>query len=560
MNKFLRIISTLFILCLTAALSLQASTGTTDRVNRLFSPWDKPDSPGCALAVVREGKIIYERGYGMANLEHHVPITPESVFYVGSVSKQFVAMCIALLVQKGKLSLQDDIRLYLPELPAYKNPILIKHLIYHTSGLRDYLELESLIGMPFGFYHEDDVLELISRQKELNFSPGEKFLYSNTGYFLLALIVKRVSGKSLNEFAQKNIFKPLGMKKSCFHDDYRMLIPGRASGYFPAGKNKFFNFISAFDCVGSGGLYTTVRDLYLWDQNFYHKKVGGKEVLDMMHTRGKLKSGKEIDYAFALSLGQYKGLKTVSHSGALGGYRSALIRFPEERFSVICLSNLSSFTPARLCYQVADIYLASRLREEKKEKIEINFLDISREKLRARTGTFYSVENKVVYRIFMRRKHLCLETNGKSYRLGALSENEFLVINFPYSLKITFTRHREGKPWVLEVHRKGEEPIILKKGDFKPLSPDELEEYTGDFYSQELGIKYSITLKDENLWFVHKNAPKNPFLPLFKDMFKVRNLTLSFTRDKEGRISGFSLDTARVKNLKFIKIHSPGHP
>ena len=274
----------------------------TVKVNRLFAPWDKPDSPGCALAIIKDGRLIYKRGYGMANLELNVPITPQTVFYVGSCSKQFVAFCIALLAQQKKLSLDDDIRKYIPEMPDYGMPITINHLIHHTSGLRDYLSLEEIAGIPLGFYHQQQALKLIARQRALNFRPGEEYLYSNSGYLLLAEIVARVSGQSLASFAQEKIFKPLGMKNSRFHDDYSKLIKNRASGYFPdnEGKDKFKNFISTFDCVGSGGLYTSVEDLFLWDQNFYHHHLGGPDLTQMMEKPGRLNNGQKLHYGFGL--------------------------------------------------------------------------------------------------------------------------------------------------------------------------------------------------------------------------------------------------------------------
>jgi CubicO group peptidase (beta-lactamase class C family) len=276
MKRLYRLKTILTAILLLVFVSSAIADKKTDAVDKLFSQWDKKDSPGCALAVVKDGKIIYKQGYGLANLELNIPITPQSVFYIGSVSKQFVTMCIALLAKQKKLSLDDDIRKFVPELPDYGPPITVRHLIHHTSGLRDYLTLLGIAGIDYGTYHQDDVVELVARQRELNFAPGEEYLYSNSGYFLLAVIAERASGKSLREFAEENIFKPLGMKNSHFHDDYRMLIKKRASGYFPDGKGKYRNFISTFDCVGSGGLFTSVEDLFLWDQNFYHHKVGGK--------------------------------------------------------------------------------------------------------------------------------------------------------------------------------------------------------------------------------------------------------------------------------------------
>jgi CubicO group peptidase (beta-lactamase class C family) len=391
----------------------------TDKVDKIFAFWDKPVSPGCALAIVKDGEIIYKRGYGMANLENKVPITPESVFYIGSVSKQFVTMCVALLVQEGKLSLDDDLRKYIPELPDYGSMITIRHLIHHMSGIRDYLTLEDIAGIPFGFYHEEDVLELIARQKELNFRPGDEYLYSNSGYFLLSVIIHRASGKTLRQYAHENIFKPLGMKSSRFHDNYTELIQNRASGYLSEGGGKYKNFISTFDCVGSGGLFTSVEDLYLWDQNFYHHKVGGQEVFDLMHTVGTLNNGKKLDYAFALEIKHYKGLNTVSHGGSLGGYKSAFFRFPENNFSIIILSNLSSFNPSMLSNRVANVYLAEFLTEEKEKPAKIqevgkrpqtgissNAEAPNKIQLSEYQGQFYSEELQVTFDIKLKEDKL----------------------------------------------------------------------------------------------------------------------------------------------------------
>ncbi|MCK4495963.1 MAG: serine hydrolase [Candidatus Aminicenantes bacterium] len=444
-------LSTIFtIILLLILVSSAFANERTDKVDKLFARWDKPGSPGCALAIIKDGKIIYKKGYGMANLEHNIPITPKSVFYIGSVSKQFVSMSIALLAKEGKLSLDDDIRKYLTEMPDYGTPITIRHLIHHTSGLRDYLTLLGIAGIDFGTYHEDDAVELIARQKQLNFEPGEKYLYSNSGYLTLAVIVKRASGKSLREFSDENIFKPLGMENSHFHDDYTMLIKNRATGYFPAGKGKYKNFISTFDCVGSGGLFTNVEDLFLWDQNFVHKKVGGQDVFDLMHTKGKLNNGKELDYAFAITIGSYKGLKTVGHGGALGGYKSSLLRFLEQNFSVICLSNLSSFNPSRLSRQVADIYLADQFKEDTKpevkpveeEKFEEKFIELSEEKLKEYVGDYESEELQVTFRLRLKKNKLYfVHRNAPKPPLVLTLKDKFNI----GSMKLHFIRDEEDK-------------------------------------------------------------------------------------------------------------------
>ncbi len=416
-------------------------------LDTLFVRWDRSDSPGCALAVVEDGQIVCKKDYGMANLELDVPITPESVFYTGSVSKQFVAFCVALLAEQGKLSLDDDIRKHLPEMPDYGSQITVRHLIHHTGGIRDYLELEDIAGIPFGTYHEQDALNLIFRQKELNFKPGEENSYSNSGYFLLGVIVKRVSGKSLREFAHENIFKPLNMKNSRFHDNYTELIAKRAAGYYDRGEGEYRNFISTFDCVGSGGLFTSVEDLFLWDQNFYNPKAGGESVIDLMHTPGFLKDGTKLDYAFGLVMGEYRGLRIVEHGGSLGGYRADLLRFPDQRFSVILLSNSSSFNPSRLARQVADIYLADEFEEDKpkppkRSTQKREAIDIPEEKLMEYEGQFYSEEILAGFEIALREGHLYMRRDGDlAVPLQAVSNDKFRVRGWT----IRFIRDAKGQ-------------------------------------------------------------------------------------------------------------------
>src|SRR5215471_8127646 len=360
----------LWICCLgISALAQETPTATagektiTARVDEVFSRFDKPESPGCALAVIKDGRIIYQHGYGMSNLEYGVRISPTSIFHVASISKEFTAMAIVLLAQQGKLSLDDDIRKYVPEVPDFGRRITIRHLIHHTSGLRDQWSLLEMAGWrEDDVITEGDILDLISRQKALNFKPGEEHVYSNTGYTLLAVIVKRVSGQSLREFADANIFKPLGMNRTHFHDDHSMIVKDRTSAYEtrPGGGLKVS--IPVFDTYGATSLFTTVEDMAKWDQNFVDKKVGGEAGIDQMLSVGVLNNGKKLTYAFGLSLGEYKGLKTVGHGGSDAGYRADFVRFPDQRFSVVCLCNVSNSNPSMLTRRVAEIYLDDQLK------------------------------------------------------------------------------------------------------------------------------------------------------------------------------------------------------
>ena len=297
----------------------QRTDTTIPAVDAIFAPWDETGSPGCALGVVEDGEFIYERGYGFANLDWGIPSATDTVFYVGSVSKQFTAAVIALLAEEGAVDLDENIREYFPEIPKYVRPITVRHLVHHTSGLRDIYTLMSLAGIRLeDVFTDEQAIELIAAQRETNFEPGSEYLYSNSGYFLLAQLVERASGKTLREFAEERIFAPLGMEDTHFHDRPSHIVDRRAisyqdsdvdfDNYIATGHREFqVSYLGNFDKVGAGGLYTTVRDLLLWDRNFYSGDVGAKPFLDLIHTRGVLNDGSEITYAFGLTVDEYRG-------------------------------------------------------------------------------------------------------------------------------------------------------------------------------------------------------------------------------------------------------------
>ncbi len=423
----------------------------TVKVDQIFAQWDKAGSPGCAVGVIRDGQLIYKRGYGSANLDYNISLNPDSVFYIASVSKQFTAASILLLARRGVISLDDDIRKYVPEVPKYENTITIRHLIYHTSGVRDYLELMSLAGESFeNSFSNDDALEILSRQKALNFRPGEKHLYSNSNYVLLAEIIKRASGKSLREFADENIFRLLGMKNTHFNDDRTMIVKNRVVSYGPSQSTGLRYFIKNINAVGDGNLLTTVEDLYLWDQNFYDNKVGGSDFTAQMLARGKLNSGEETPYAFGLVHGEHKGLKTIAHGGSFLGFRTQMIRFPEQRFTIICLCNLSTINPTPLTYQVADIYLAAQLRPAQ-DKIPaapasdakpVEPITLSEAQLAEYAGEYYCNELDVTYKVTVDngRLRVKLKNSTRGFLFPQLRD-EFRLLNMRY----VFTRDQPGR-------------------------------------------------------------------------------------------------------------------
>lgn len=346
-------------------LALVASAeGATDperlaKVDGAFADLDGIRSPGCALGVYRRGEIELLRGFGMASIEHGVPVDGDTVFYAGSVSKQFTAAAVVLAAREGALSLDDPIRDWFPELGAWADPIRVRHLLHHTSGLRDYLTLMALAGVPFETPVEPAWIEaLVFRQQAGNFAPGTEYLYSNTGYFLLARLVERATGATLAEFARTHIFDALGMRATRFHDDRDRIVPRRALAYGREEDGGFrVNWSPAFDHVGGGGLLTTARDLAAWDASFYDDRLGA-DFWDEMTTTTTLADGSPHDYAFGLRVDEIGGHRRIQHGGAMFGYRAQLSRFPDAGLTVAVLCNLAQADPQTRASAVADLWLA----------------------------------------------------------------------------------------------------------------------------------------------------------------------------------------------------------
>ncbi|MCE5250218.1 beta-lactamase family protein [bacterium] len=373
-------------------------------------------TPGCAIAVVRDGEIIFKKGYGSANLDYDIPITPQTVFNIGSISKQFAASAIQILAGEGKLALDDDIRKYLPDFPEYGHTITIRHLLHHISGIRDYEALMVPANMPYDKnYSPEELYEFITRQRELNFVPGAEFSYSNSGFVLLGMIVKKVSGLSLGEFTAKRIFEPFGMKNSFFYEKMHVIVRNRATGYDKDGSGYITGLYDNYT-VGASNLCTTVEDLARWDRNFYGSAVGGPDFIANMLDQGVLNDGEVIDYACGLRVSEYKGLKTVSHNGWWAGFRAGMVRFPDQRFTVICLSNTTGFNPYSVPYMIADLCLSDVLKPVSPAETRINNMTagskqiLSAPEATAYTGDYYSDELRVTYAVAAGGDGLVLKT------------------------------------------------------------------------------------------------------------------------------------------------------
>lgn len=525
--------------------------------------WDKSDSAGCALGVYKDGRIIYKQGYGMADLENDIPITPSTVFHVASMSKQFTAASIVLLAQQGKLSLNDDVHKYLPELPDFGERITIRHLIYHTSGLRDQWDLLDLAGWRYSLdlITDDDVMSVMTRQKELNFKPGDKHVYSNTGYTLLGLIVKRVSGLSLREFSTKNIFEPLGMTHTHFRDDHGEIVKHNALGYDREGKDKPFRLsLTNFDTVGATSLHTTVEDLQLWDENFYRPRVGGPAFLQQMLERGKLNSGEQLDYAFGLAVDKYKGLPTVEHAGGDAGYRSDMARFPQQHFSTAVLCNSADATPTALVRQVADIILAKEFKVSEADRSKAPPTSVETTLTAGEagqlTGTYWDREDDEFMKISMKGGKLQANSGDEEILvLKPVGEKRFHIADVSWgdNEEIRFVSSTSEMPAHLEQSFRGRKPYIFES--VAPFTPSgtELVEYVGDYVSKEIDPVYRIIIREGKLDLTRLKHQPETLQPTVRDVFFGKIGTVRFTRDSGQRISGFVLNADRMRNLRFAK-------
>jgi CubicO group peptidase (beta-lactamase class C family) len=532
-----------------------------NRIDPIFAAYDKPGSPGCAVAVLHQGKVIHQRGYGLAHLEWPAPITPATVFPVASVSKQFTAVALALLAEQGKLSLDDDVRKYLPELPDYGDVITLRHLLQHTSGLRDVWYLGGFAGWrPDDLVTDSDILGLAVRQKRSNSRPGDRYAYNGTGYSLAAVVVRRVSGQSLRAFTEAQVFKPLGMKNTHFHDDHREVIKGRAAAYsVHSGRPQIA--VPTFATVGPTGLFTTVEDLARWDQNFYDRRVGAKSALDQMLTPAKLNSGEPVSYGtgqgygLGLVLGTYRGLKTVGHSGIDWGYRAEFLQFPEQRFSVIIIGNLDALDPSALARQVANVYLAGEFPAvpgggPERPARKADPVALSERAAAAWAGTYWNLDTGASWTFAVKNGKLCLGAR----ELTPLAADRFGIGVSP--IELVFSPAREGTPRKLTWMDVDAEVFVALP---EPgLTRAELGEYAGTYHSDELNADYTLRLRDGRLAVRGWRDEYGPLQPVIANGFSLRPPSLPpafirFTRDGQKQVAGFTLSTRGGKDIGFVK-------
>lgn len=524
-------------------------------IDAVFAAWSGIDRPGCALAVQKDGVVIYAKGYGMANLEAVVPNTPDTIFDIGSVSKQFTAMAVVLLAEDRKLSLDDDIREYLPEIPDYGTRITINQLLHHTSGLRNYTDLFDLAGVPeVDLTTTRDALDLIARQRGVNFKPGDEFMYSDTNYFLAGEIVRRVSGISLRQFSEERIFRPLGMTRTHINDQPREIVPGRAIGYEPTHRG-YLSYLSNFEQVGDGSVLTTVLDLSRWQRNFEQPRVGGKRAIELLLQTAMLNDGSRTAYGSGVFVDTYRGLPWIHHGGEWVGYRAAVSRFPSEKLSVVVACNvIGSLNATALTLGVADHYLGAAAKGPPPPRADGSAAD--------QAGLYWSSDDGTVRRFEARHGILTLARGSSSIVLVAEGQGRYRKSDAEPRSTYQFFAGNASPAMRMEEHCCGRTAHYVRVSDDAHDAPP-IGDYTGRYLTDDLPGYWQLI--DDKGTLVRRQPYQHdtPLVPAFADTFvgslSEGDFLVHFVRGAGGRVTGMLISGEMLRPMMLARQQEIAH-
>lgn len=515
---------------------------SAERAFQKFASAYVAPAPGCAAAVSLNGELVFEKAFGLADLEHNVPNTPQTIFESGSVAKQFTAAALVLLQQDGKLNLDDPVRKYIPELPDYGAPLTIRHMLNHTAGLRDWGTVLGLTGAGRGerVITQDLAFDVIIHQRALDFTPGAEYSYSNSGYNLAAIIVERVSKQKFPAFVEERLFKPLGMKNSSWRDDYQRIVPGRAQGYARQGNGPWRLNMPFMNVYGNGGMLTTVGDWMKWNAMLDSNSLGAPLVKEL-ETRGVLNDGRKIAYALGLTVAKYKGLKDVSHGGATAGYQTFMARYPDNKVSVSVMCNGTSPSAGGIAAGITDEIFGPFPEPSRPEPAKV-----SEDELKRLVGIWRNEKTHAPARFVIE--------NGVSRWSGArlvpMGDGQFTAGN--NQLKFTFDK--SGKPVTAETtDSDGEVRRFIFETEWTPTAA-ELESFKGVWTSEEAGATLTIAVEDGKPFVRQRPATRLPMQPLYKDHFAVQGYIVWFTRDRNGKVNGMHAGTSRMRDMQFMRV------
>jgi CubicO group peptidase (beta-lactamase class C family) len=530
----------------------------TKKIDSLFIKWNTTSSPGCTIGIVRNDTLIYAKGYGMANLEYGVPNSPEIVFHMASISKQFTGWAIILLAKIGKLKLDDDIHKYLTWFPDLKHKITIQHLLNHTSGIRDQWQLLAISGTRLDdVITQEHIVKILSKQKELNFNPGEKYSYSNSGFTMLAEIVKSITGQTLRQFTDSAIFKPLGMSSTHFHDDYTEIEKNRSYSYDRSDSIHFTNSVLSYSNAGATSLFTNIPDMSKWVRHFYDGKSDNPELVKMLTEKGKLNNGKELTYANGIVTDTYKGWRQYSHGGADAGYRTYISVLPDLKMGFIVFSNLGDFNTGGKAYAMADLFVKDTMQKKETEKKEPRDSAAAVLKDKAKWQKYvgdYIGDDGVPFRFDIKNDLLYYKVYDETNFLLKGKNDTFSI---PEAPAVKFIFSTKPKDTIADIITPDQEFHLRKYKKDTAQTDAKLKAYTGTYYCPELDCKYGIVLKDHHLLLTNAkyNDVKLALITddhLTNDNWWMNHLML--LRDAKNKITGFEANSGRIMHLKFNKI------
>lgn len=540
---------------------------TVEGIEALFQRFDQPRVPGCNVGVARNGHLIYARSFGAADLDQGVLNGAATRFPIGSMSKQLTAMVVALLAEDGTLSLDDDVRRWMPELPAYARPISIRDLLHHTSGLRDYQALRFLSGTPPDYLELDWVLQLLARQRSTHFPAGERFQYSNANYVLARVVAERASGRTLRQLARERIFQPLGMLSTTWDETGRRIVPQRAvpyTGDLATGWRRSFGATLA----GSGGIWTTVEDLVRWDENFYRNRLGrGDPKLvrqavtpSPASARAGASAGEEAraGYGFGVFLGRHHGRPLEWHAGRGPGHVGDMARYPQQHVSIFCLCN-STVDTRVLVRAVADLVLGAPPAPEGIRQSPQALVELPPQVVAVTAGSYLNPVTGTIWTLQPEPAspaRVALRVTGIQYLLSATGSGELFITDPPLGWRITVDRDPSGEAKRLHLFEEGVETAHYDRLG-EPPAAMELQAYVGTYDCDELDNPYTLRLVDGMLRLDTKIQPKGPLSFAGRDRFVLPTewftLTFSFSRDARGRVDGFRLDSAAADGFRFTR-------
>ncbi|MEM6377103.1 MAG: serine hydrolase domain-containing protein [Bacteroidota bacterium] len=526
----------------------------TQKIDGLFSAWEESEMPGGVIGIVENGELVWSKAYGMASLEYDVPNTTETIFNIASVSKQITAFSMVLLEQQGKLSLDDEVRKHLKEMPDFGKKITIRQLLHHTSGLRNFQNMLSMAGWRSGeSMTNEDLLRYLSQQRDLNFDPGAEYLYCNTGFNIVTAIVERITGQSFQDWTQENIFQPLGMTNSSYREDLERIHKNTATSYDGDAKNGFEQPLKYWTYMGNGNVYTTVDDLTKWMNNFRNPTLGGKEGIEKLVTPGVLKNGEELTYGLGIWLGENSGVKRYSHGGSVGGYRSNMVYFPEQDKGIILITNFSTANPGGKVFAIADMILADVVTprnnnaSSQSNKIERKAVTFNQVRFQDFVGKYF-VDGVIV--------ELSLDAGvPKIFAQGQLpapipltpsSDTTF----FSEAIGLDLMLAGNGEDIRMQVMFQGDRNRGFKIAQFIPSAA-----LTGVYYSPELDTRYTVFEEDGRLMVKHPRHETFELIPRNDRLYATAYFFNDVEVVKAGElVAGFRVSNGRVRNMWFAKV------